>query len=259
MNENTDERLDCPEDPSLYIIWYRARAKAFGHDFAVSRIEKEERTEYRKEMRYAISGIGVLVAGLSISDVGISDSLGKLLSDLFHLEFEKYVGETLSFLSKFFIAASALISVYSLYLSVMSKRSTLISSQDRHRTMNSLCLSIAQKTRQPESGLFDEEYKKHLVHFLNDQLRDILTIGESPADCDYARAHNMMAKIMREKTTGVAQTFTPNVQGKHPDIPPNDPSPAQAGNENSECHKKNQNKSILGLAISRFRKIFERH
>lgn len=207
---------DYPDDPSLFTIWHRSRTRSFAHHFAAVRLEEEARCEYIREMALVILGILLLVIGLSISD----PQLGKLAHQIFAEDYARgghsnsKVVISIDFFGKLLVLISVIVSVVSLFFSVISKRGELLQMQGRHKTAGRLFMSISQKTRRIESGVFDGAYHRYLIYSLNDHLETILATGENPSDEDYHKAHERMASIIKNKDPAVASAFTPDIPGE---------------------------------------------
>lgn len=202
---DSDEDGDLPAYAALHKIWVRTRVRSYAHHFASERIRRQALLAFRQELKVSVIGLSFLIAGLSLSeprliDVGVSLTGSDLTRNLCH------------FASHLLIVASVFMSVWALFLAVVSKADEGIAMQGRHKLMSRLYMSMSQKTRRIEANVYDGAYYDHLVASLNDQLDSVLTAGESPEDEDYRKAHTRMTNVLKEQTPGVRSSFVPGAE-----------------------------------------------
>lgn len=194
--------VDEPKHHALFTVWHRARMRAVAHHSASVRLQREGRDVFQHEIKINILSVLLLVLGLSISDGG----LARLVTHLFDFS---PGAEILEIIGRALITISALTSIYGLYLNIISDRYEKTVLHARHKLISRQFMSISQKARRPDSGLFDDHYCNNLVFQLNDQLETILTSAENPEDEDYQLAGNLMQKIFSSTVIGVSESFVP--------------------------------------------------
>ena len=199
---------DQPKHHALFVVWHRSRTRALAHHFASIRLQEDAHKTFRSEMRINIIGLLLLVSGLSFSDGGLARTVTEILS-LEHKSAAIYTTHALEILGILLITISALTSIYGLYLNIISDRFEKTVLHARHKLISRQFMSISQKTRRPDSGLFDDSYCNNLVFQLNDQLETILTSAENPEDQDYKKANKIIQDVFSSNVVGVSDSFIP--------------------------------------------------
>ena len=200
-----EEEMGISPHSALHKIWARTRIRSYAHHFAAERIRRQARRVFRREFCATVLSLALLIAGLSISEPRLVD----LLTVLSGYESAPHI---LHLTSHLLILASVFVSVWALFLAVMSLGHEKVALQGRHKLMSRLYMSMSQKTRRIEADVYSEPYYEFLTCFLNDQLESLLTAGENPEDGDYKLAHERMDQVMASSTPGVRSSFVPGAE-----------------------------------------------
>ena len=132
MPAQNDHEGDYPSHPAIYIVWLRSRTRALAHQFASDRLRAGANKSYLWEMTVNIIGLALLVAGLSVSDVG----LVKPVVEVFHYD---KASAYLEIFGKNLIILSALTSILALWLAVISELTPAAACRGRGSACRSPC------------------------------------------------------------------------------------------------------------------------
>lgn len=183
-------------------IWYRARINAFAHKEAMLEYSREETNFFRKTILTSLGSI------LSIIVVYIISTSKSESINLYYFEINN------SYLIVFFTFISIILTVWSLYLGIMSNHNRFGIRAEEHKYLLNSYQHIAQRAREVK---WPDKPDDEIVELLKDLERDFALLkarGSEPLDKHYDMAHNVFRKVKKDKDTSVAQSFEINKENE---------------------------------------------
>lgn len=196
---------DEKTENALKEIWSRARIRAFAHQFAEQKMRNKARWLLFWEVVLTIASIACLVVGY----VFLQSKTARAIDIPLWADAKPTLADLMG---QGFLLISVLLSLLATIVMLTSDRDGLVALQSRHRMKVRMFMNISQKTRRMEAHVYDMEYYKHLISFLNDQIEALVTAGENPDDSDYEKAHRRFNKIKGSKDKVVSSSFVPGIQ-----------------------------------------------